>query len=87
MTVRTRGTEEYRELSDAMTETSTPCNGDWRFIQERDQIDDAGLIEMRRGCARCPLQPLCRTYADAARPSAGMWAGRYWGRKERSEGS
>jgi len=78
-----RGAQEYRTLSDAMNTRTPRCSGDWRYIQERDQIDSDDLQEMRRLCNACPLKGLCRSYAEAARPSAGMWAGRFWGRRER----
>jgi hypothetical protein len=84
MTRSEKGQEEYRALTDALHDVTPPCSPDWRFVQERDQVDEQDLIAMRLACARCPLSDLCRSYADAARPSAGMWAGRYWGRRERS---
>ncbi len=79
-----KGVAEYHLLTDAVRDTPTPCRNDPRFIQERDQIDSSDLLAMKRVCLQCPLLALCGTYAEAARPSAGMWAGRFWGRTERT---
>lgn len=78
------GKAEYRALTDALDEIRPACHDDWRFIQERQEIDDDDLAQMRRLCRTCPLAAVCSAYAEKARPAAGMWAGRYWGRKERS---
>lgn len=83
MTRAMKGQEEYVALNDALADVTPPCSNDWRFVQEREEIDQSDLAAMRRACADCPLASLCRQYAETARPSAGMWAGRFWGRKER----
>lgn len=83
MTRTEKGVEDFARLANALRETTTPCRDDWRFIQERDQLDSTDLNEMRTGCGQCPLAALCGAYAEAARPSAGLWAGRFWGRRER----
>lgn len=84
MTRAEKGQEEYRALTEALRDLTPACSLDRRFVQERNQVDEQNLIAMRRSCAQCPLAVLCRSYAESARPPAGMWAGRFWGRRERS---
>jgi hypothetical protein len=84
MTRATTGVKEYQTLSDALIDTTVPCGDDGRFVQERDQIGTAELNAMKNACTQCPLLSLCHDYAKAARPPAGMWAGRFWGRAERT---
>lgn len=79
-----KGQDEYRALTDALEQTRPPCHGDWRYIQDRHELDDGDVSAMQRVCRVCPLRDICSAYARAAKPSAGMWAGRYWGRKERA---
>ncbi len=78
------GEAEYRDLVQAYEHSTPACRGDWRFIQDREEIDTDHIGQMARTCRTCPLLDLCDTYARAAKPNAGMWAGRYWGRKERT---
>ncbi len=41
-----------------------------------DRFFDPEQTEMMRGiCHACPLLELCRTFAIAGKPTAGMWAG------------
>lgn len=87
MTTQLRGAVEYRSLSDALEYTTPPCANDWRFIVDSERLGDDDKAQMRSLCRQCPLAEACRTYATIARPKAGMWAGRYWGRKARSEDS
>jgi len=56
-------------------ETETPgCDGLEVFT--RDRFSDPEEVEMMRGiCRECPLLDLCRAFAAAGRPAAGMWAG------------
>lgn len=84
MTRSVKGAAEYLALSRALDEASPPCSNDGRYIRDRDDLNPEDVSIMRLACSGCPVQHLCRTYGEAARPSAGMWAGRFWGRKERS---
>lgn len=86
MTAQTgRGAVEYKALVDAMDTNRPACLNDWRFIQERQEIDPAEHAVMRRICRRCPISIACIEYARKGRPPPGMWAGRYWGRTERTK--
>lgn len=78
------GDLEYRDLSEALTHTNPACNNDWRFTLDADDLDDDEKTQMHNICRRCPLLDTCRIYAVTARPGGGFWAGRYWGRKERT---
>ena len=78
------GAAEYRTLVDALEHTNPRCRDDWRYIQDREQIDADDLEAMGHICRVCPLFDLCSAYAQAARPRGGMWAGRYYGNKERA---
>lgn len=84
MTRIASGHAEYLALSKALDDVTPACSNDWRYIQNRDMLDPEDVTAMQRACRACPLQALCRAYGDAARPPAGMWAGRFWGRKERA---
>ncbi|WP_194763965.1 WhiB family transcriptional regulator [Microbacterium sp. UFMG61] len=84
MTRAGSGHAEYLALSKALDDVTPACSNDWRYIQDREVLDPDDVAAMQRACRACPVQSLCRTYGDAARPSAGMWAGRFWGRKERT---
>lgn len=68
------GQVEHAALVAAM-ETETPgCDGLEVFT--RDRFSDPEEVEMMRGiCRECPLLDLCRAFAAAGRPAAGMWAG------------
>lgn len=77
------GEPEYRNLVQAYEHNAPACRDDWRYIQDREEIDDNDLDQMARTCRTCPLFALCDEYARTAKPNAGMWAGRYWGRKGR----
>ena len=79
-------TEAYAALARAMNDTTPPCTGDDRFILEPhelapDEINHLGLTI----CRTCPLRPLCRAYADTARPPAGVWAGRTYPKRTKEE--
>lgn len=79
-----KGAAEYSALSDSLRRVASPCINDERFVQEREQLDEVDIKDMRRMCSQCPASLACGAYANVARPSAGMWAGRFWGRRERS---
>lgn len=87
MTASIRGSAEYRALTGALEHTKPACLNDWRFTIDAVDLHHVDKAQMRNVCRRCPLTDLCRTYATIARPKAGMWAGRHWGRIERSEES
>lgn len=78
-----RGAAEYSALSHLLRNVGSPCINDDRFTQERELLNDADVKEMRQVCSMCPAVSACGAYAKIARPSAGMWAGRFWGRRER----
>ena len=82
-----KGQQEYRVLTDGLEQTAPPCRGDWRYIQDRHELDDGDVRDMQTRCkTACALRELCSAYAKTAKPSAGMWAGRYWARpKDRNE--
>lgn len=61
--------------------TSTPaCGGDDRFTLDAHlfQTDEVVFLSAKY-CWPCPVRALCRSYADAAKPQAGLWAGRIYG--------
>lgn len=84
MTLPKRGAAEYRALCEALEGTNPACLNDWRFTVDPDDLDDDEKALMRDKCSQCPLIEMCTLYATTARPNGGFWAGRYWGRKERS---
>jgi hypothetical protein len=69
----TAASDAYQALHSAMETTSPLCRDDSRFID--DTINPARVVEL---CNLCPLFAACRAYAIAARPSAGIYAGRRW---------
>lgn len=77
--------EAYRALTIALADSDAPpCTDDPRFILEPSQIaaqevEHIGLTI----CRVCPLHALCRAYGDAARPTAGIWAGRTYKPRQR----
>lgn len=64
----------YERLSQALDLLGAPCVGDDRFT-----ADNAPLDTLQPVCAACPIRMLCDEYARAARPAAGIWAGRRYG--------
>ncbi|WP_394289091.1 WhiB family transcriptional regulator [Microbacterium sp.] len=72
-----RGDAEYLALHAALNETTPPCSNDPRFILDANAYAPGEAAELKRTvCNPCPLLRLCRAYAEAARPEAGVWAGR-----------
>lgn len=68
------GQREHAALVRAMEDTPPACDGLEAFTHDR--FADPEQTEMMRGiCRACPLLELCRTFAIAGRPAAGMWAG------------
>ncbi|KQR23176.1 WhiB family transcriptional regulator [Microbacterium sp. Leaf151] len=70
----------YEKLTSQGTDTPPACDGDDTFTAERADLHPADLTRMRHVCNRCPLLDACRTYADAAKPTAGFWAGSHRGK-------
>ena len=77
------GTVEYAALHDALTRYTPPCSDDARYIT--DNVDDATLAELSAGCDLCDIRPLCRAYANTARPKGGFWAGKRYSNNPRKE--
>jgi hypothetical protein len=73
----TRASEAYDLLHTAMTTTLAPCAGIGLFTA--DDLSAADKAVLTPICDTCPLFDLCRDYADAARPTAGLWAGKTYG--------
>ncbi|WP_127475050.1 WhiB family transcriptional regulator [Microbacterium sulfonylureivorans] len=73
------GIEEYAALLAAMDKTEPVCMGDDLFIRDREDVTPEEQEDMRQTCAQCPLYDLCRAYGEAAHPTGGYWAGRYYG--------
>jgi hypothetical protein len=73
-TVRSDKAEaEYARLIAAMDETRPACRDLDLFTA--DETDAAQRALAARLCAACPLRDLCRDYAEASKPTAGIWAG------------
>lgn len=64
---------EHDALLTALEHYRPPCRGDARFTDDDQRATDLAMI-----CARCSIVVECGEYADAARPPAGIWAGRRW---------
>lgn len=83
-----RGDVAYRALSVALANADAPpCTDDPRFILEPHELAPDELTHLStKICRPCPLRDLCRAYGTAARPPAGVWAGRvYPGAKTRKD--
>lgn len=65
---------EYATLQDALQFYTPPCAGDDRYTA--DELDEAARAELSAGCDLCNIRPLCRAYAQSARPKGGFWAGK-----------
>ncbi|MGO1544385.1 MAG: hypothetical protein ACTHXA_08600 [Gulosibacter sp.] len=66
--------KEHAALMAALIENTAPCDGDQRFTDERTSAE-----ELRPICGARARGTLCRNYASAARPIAGVWAGHRYG--------
>lgn len=69
----------HAALMVAMRTRAPACQGDDRFTRDvytRTEARPLGLI-----CARCPVKPECRRYADTIprQLRSGYWAGRVYG--------
>ena len=69
-----RGVAEYEALHTALNTYTPPCRGDARYTA--DEIDESTRAELVTGCDLCHISEACRAYANKARPTAGIWAGR-----------
>lgn len=69
----TTAEDALKALDLAMQDVDPACQGDGRFV-----LDDQPAHTLRYICNECPLIELCRAYAKAAKPPAGVWAGRRW---------
>lgn len=58
-----------------MADEHAACVGDDMFTADRPDVPNIELVRMRGVCAACPVFAECATYARAARPKAGFWAG------------
>lgn len=70
------GAREWADLNAALERDTPACDGDARFLA--DELSDDARAEMRRLCRKCPLFESCDSYARAAKPTAGFWAGRQY---------
>lgn len=77
----TRASDAYAHLLDAIETEAPPCRGDSRYLA--DQLPIEVLGELQLVCSTCPVFRLCRAYALAERPPAGVWAGERWSERKR----
>jgi len=75
----TRAATAYAALVAALEQEPPPCRGDNRYLSEHGDIDP----ELQLRCSTCPVFQLCRDYALADRPAAGIWAGERWADKRK----
>ncbi len=68
-----RGDGEWAALSAQLEDITPPCTGYDLFTA--DQTDNAQRELAARLCAGCPIRDLCRDYAEASKPTVGIWAG------------
>lgn len=80
---RVRDSAELLDELHTAGQTDPPaCDGDDMFVAEKTELELADRSRMRAVCRRCPLLAQCHTYARAAKPPGGFWAGAYWGKNE-----
>lgn len=77
-----KATEAFEALVKGMDELRPACRGSDLFTIDQEDVTADDLIVMDELCRVCPLQELCRTYATAARPTGGRWAGKYYTRHQ-----
>ncbi|MFJ2542743.1 WhiB family transcriptional regulator [Microbacterium sp. NPDC087589] len=79
--------EAFTALSNALDIVAPGCRDDGRFTLDPHELqrEELGFLSVRV-CWPCPVRDLCRAYAEAARPAAGVWAGRVYGPRRLSEG-
>lgn len=76
---------EYSELAKAMEDTEPACADDPRFTLDEHQVHEQEAVLLRSICRGCPLRAECDAYGRAAKPTSGIWAGRYYGHTPRKE--
>lgn len=72
-TMRLRGPDEYRALTEQLRTITPSCAGMPEFTADRVSPEDAERIAGI--CAGCPLLEQCQAFAEASKPTAGFWAG------------
>jgi len=75
----TRAADAYAALVIATEAVTPPCRDDDRYLTDHGPIP----TDVTAKCAACSVLALCRTYALAERPKAGIWAGERWTEKRR----
>jgi hypothetical protein len=68
-----RGRAEYAILVNALDLFRPRCRDLDLFT--KDAVDSAELAYAKRLCAACPIRGACHSYAEAATPPVGIWAG------------
>lgn len=67
----------WSQLVEAMEDTEPACLDDTRFTLDVDDLHPQERRHLREICeTRCQLLDQCDTYAQTARPRAGIWAGK-----------
>lgn len=66
----------YAALIAAMARQQPGCRDDLRFTA--DDLPEPDARALAAICDTCPLLPICHEYAEASKPTAGVWAGRIW---------
>jgi hypothetical protein len=69
----TAGEAEYAALVEAM-ENDRPACRDYELFTA-DNTDAAEKALAKRLCTECPLTRYCDAYAEASKPTVGIWAG------------
>ena len=69
-----KASDAYNTLHNAMTTTIAPCSGLDLFTA--DDLNAADMAVLVPICETCPLFALCDAFGQAARPAAGVWAGK-----------
>ncbi|KJQ54153.1 WhiB family transcriptional regulator [Microbacterium sp. SA39] len=75
-----RAETAFDALARALDDAAPGCKGDTRFTLDAHQLqrDEVTFLSVKV-CRPCPLRALCQDYAEAAKPQAGVWAGRVYG--------
>lgn len=68
--------DEYEALQQATMNRRPACQDDLRFT-----LDAPATRALATICNTCEVFAECHHYAAAARPPAGVWAGRRWSNK------
>ncbi len=78
LTTTEEATRAYLAMMEAIPDGyATPCFADPRtWTAETPSPEQLRAAE--RGCARCPVREQCAAYAEALRPTCGIWAGVSW---------